>query len=90
MAWGCCLFYLQGFTRAHSLKISFQHHAFFICIYHYRGADSEQYLLMNMQYDLFYLMPDIEVVEVAVERGFDMSTSIGDWESGEDVEGDAE
>ena len=49
MAWGCCLFYLQGFTRAHSLKISFQHHAFFIFINHYRGADSILFSFLIMK-----------------------------------------
>ena len=32
MAWGCCLFYCQGFVRTRLTKISFQHHAFLFLI----------------------------------------------------------
>ena len=35
MAWGCCLFYLQGTPTTYNSKISFQHHAFFVYINEY-------------------------------------------------------
>lgn len=37
-----------------------------------------------------YIAPDAFIVEVGVERGFDMSNTIDDWEDGENAEGDAE
>jgi hypothetical protein len=37
-----------------------------------------------------YIAPDAFIVEVGVERGFDMSNTIGDWGDGESADGDAE
>jgi hypothetical protein len=37
-----------------------------------------------------YAAPAVDVVEVGVERGFDMTGIIGDWEKGDNIEGDAE
>ena len=37
-----------------------------------------------------YTAPDSFIVEVGVERGFDMTGIIAGWEDGESAEGDAE
>ncbi len=35
-----------------------------------------------------YVAPDIEILTTSVEQGYSVSTSIGDWEDGESVEGE--
>lgn len=35
-----------------------------------------------------YVAPEIEIVKIAVEQGYSVSTTIGEWENGENVEGE--
>ena len=35
-----------------------------------------------------YISPDLQQYLVACEQGFSLSTNIGDWEDGENVEGE--
>lgn len=37
-----------------------------------------------------YSSPEVEIVNVAVEHGFDASFDVGKWEEGGDISGDAE
>ena len=78
---GLLLILSHRYSRTCLSKISFQHHAFFVCIYHYWGAGSKQFeLLMKTDYIHEYTSPKLEVIEVEIEQGF----SISNMESIED------
>ena len=44
-------------------------------------------MLMQTNEQIGYLPPDIEAITIAVEQGYSVSSTIGDWEDGENVEG---
>ena len=35
-----------------------------------------------------YIAPEIEILTIAVEQGYSVSSTIGDWEDGENVAGE--
>ena len=35
-----------------------------------------------------YVAPEIEILPVAIEQGYSVSTAIGDWEEGESIGGE--
>lgn len=46
-------------------------------------------MLMQTNEQFGYLPPDIEVITIAVERGYSMSATIGGWDSDDEDHGGA-
>ena len=80
MAWAVVYFIAKVIPTTCNLKISFQHHAFFVYIHHYFGANSNKYMLMQTNKLKDYLSPELVIIEIAIEQGF----SISNMESFED------